>query len=80
MRAPEVHLEQEDCPEQCNQKQICSIFRETQYIIENILKKIGERMRICEGATVEIIGSIREGTRLGQNDEMDTFVKLGRLH
>ena len=42
--------------------------------------KIGERIRIFRGATVKIIGSITEGTRIGQCDEIDTLVQLGRLH
>ena len=76
LKAHNVHFKETECGDSCPQPEICVAFHETKIIIDDIIEKVGEEMEICKGATITIIGSIVENTRIGEADEMDAFIKL----
>ena len=74
LKAPEVHLE--NCPEECKQKKICIIFRETKVIIGHIMTEVGDKKPIFRKANFKVVGSICEGSRLFYADEIDAFTMM----
>lgn len=75
LRAPKIHLQ--GCNEDnCAQHQICSFFVEFKRMIKDVLVKLGDEIEIFRGTLLTMIGSIREETRVGASDEIDTLVVL----
>ena len=71
---PNVHYE-EDCPDNCQQKAICKRARDVISLLEFILKEISKKYKIYENVKVQMIGSIKEGSRVGTTiDEADTIL------
>ena len=56
-------LDEEDCPDSCNQKRICLRIRQTLQLITDILNKIGEKYPLFKNPELIIVGSLKEGTK-----------------
>ena len=74
----EVHYEDEKCPDDCKQNIVCQRCRDVIKLLEFIVKEISKNHRIYENVQVEIIGSIKETSRVGTIDEADTLLLLSR--
>ena len=75
LRAPKVHFEGCD-KSSCDQNQVCLLFKESERIIDDVIVKLGNEFEIFVGTFWKFIGSIRENTRVGQSDEIDTLIQL----
>ena len=89
MKVPNVHyntekktysLEKEDCPKSCQQQRICLRIRQTQQLIQDLLNKIGEKYPIFKDPTLIIVGSLKEGTKIGFVDESDVALLLNKKY
>ena len=69
-----IHYETENCPENCKQKFLCKKARYTIHLLEFIVKEISKKFKIFEGVQIQMIGSIKEETRIGTIDEADTIL------
>ena len=45
----EVHYKEEDCPEECQQKERCGVMREAVELTRIIMKKLGDKDPIFKG-------------------------------
>jgi hypothetical protein len=70
LRVPTVHLppDYDNCEENCGQ---CECLRDTLIIVDDLMKRIGEKKPLFKGATTKPAGSLVESTRIGKPDEMD---------
>ena len=89
MKVPNVHynteeknysLEKEDCPSDCQQQRICLRIRQTQQLIQDLVNKIGEKYPIFKNPTLIIVGSLKEGTKIGFVDESDVALLLNKKY
>ena len=72
----EKKMEWEVCPKACIQKRSCQRIRETFKLVKIIIKRLGEINPIFDGMELTIIGSVREGSRVFFNDEVDLHLSL----
>ena len=89
MKVPNVHynteektysLEIEDCPSDCQQQRICLRIRQTQQLIQDLVNKIGEKYPIFKNPTLIIVGSLKEGTKIGFVDELDMALLMNKKY
>ena len=73
-------LDEEDCPDSCNQKRICLRIRQTLQLITDILNKIGEKYPLFKNPEMIIVGSLKEGTKIGFIDEADVALLLNKKY
>ena len=73
---PKVHYEEETCPDKCKQNMLCQKTRDVMTLLEFIVKEISKNHKIYENVQIQIIGSIKETSRVGTIDEADTLLLL----
>ena len=79
LHVPPVHFKEEDigpCIAHCHQKIICKRIREVKKLLDQILTKMSRRFKIFEDVSVIIVGSLKEGTKIGDIDEADVTLAL----
>ena len=79
LHVPPVHYNREDiasCDEKCPQKSICSRVRDVTGLLEQILRKMSEEFPIFKDVATIVVGSLKEGTKLGGVDEADVTLAL----
>ena len=70
-----------NCPSRCKQKESCSNLREV-YSIAMMIKEELQKCKhpqlglIFDGLEMELIGSMKEGTKIFRNDELDIHTSL----
>ena len=73
-------LIEEDCPLNCPQPRVCLRIRQTLQLIKDILKKIGERYPVFQEPKLIIVGSLKEGTKIGFIDEVDVALIMNQKY
>jgi hypothetical protein len=76
-----VHAE-EECPEDCNQKEDCDRLRQVYFLVRLLVAKMGEInpvFRLGPDRHPSIIGSMKEHTRVFFNNEVDVHVSLNKV-
>ena len=68
--------EWEVCPDVCVQKRSCQRIRETYNLVKIIIKRLEEINPIFQGMQLTIVGSVREGSQVFYNDEVDLHLSL----
>ena len=79
LHVPPVHHNREDiesCNEKCPQKSICSRVRDVTELLGQILSKMSEEFPIFKDVATIVVGSLKEGTKLGGVDEADVTLAL----
>ena len=79
LHVPPVHYNREDiesCDEKCSQKSICRRVRDVTGLLEQILTKMSEVFPIFKDVATIVVGSLKEGTKLGGVDEADVTLAL----
>ena len=79
LHVPPVHYNREDiesCDEKCPQKSICSRVRDVTELLGQILSKMSEEFPIFKDVATIVVGSLKEGTKLGGVDEADVTLAL----
>ena len=46
---PEIHYKVDDCPRECQQKEMCGVMREAVELTRIIMKKLGDKDPIFKG-------------------------------
>ena len=82
MMAPTVHYntENEDCPMDCKQPRICLRIRQTQQLIKDLLNKIAETYPVFKDCQLIMVGSLKEGTKIGFIDEADVALIMNKKY
>ena len=62
--------------DKCDQNQICCLFIESKKVIDDVLEKLGREIAIFIDTYGTLVGSIKENSRVGSSDEIDTLVQL----
>ena len=78
LQAPPVHFYR--CDDPCRQRNICKALREALKIQRDLLRLLGEQFPVFKNGTAWPVGSLVEGTRLGQAVELDTNVALDKKY
>ena len=68
------------CSKSCNQKMICQRIKDVNGLIDQMMIKLSQKFSIFEGSTPIVVGSLKEGTKIGKIDETDiTLILSERL-
>ena len=70
-----VHYDQE-CPKKCRQSSTCNRVRDVFELLDFVLGKIAKKFPIFKDVIVQMIGSLKEQTRIGAIDECDLYLML----
>ena len=76
---PEVHTIGQ-CPHDCPQTRACTRMREVLNLAKCILELVAREDKIFAGAKPQIVGSVKENSRLFSLDETDLYVSLPDVH
>ena len=78
LKAPDVHYDKKmrTCPEICKQQNTCKYVKATKDYLEDILREMGKDHKIFKNNEVKVIGSIKEGSKIGSIDEVDMMITL----
>ena len=79
LHVPPIHYNIEDiesCDEKCPQTSICSRVRDVTELLGQILSKMSEEFPIFKDVATIVVGSLKEGTKLGGVDEADVTLAL----
>ena len=71
----DVHYQQ-DCPKKCKQKKTCQRTRDIFTLLNFVLGEISKRFSIFKDVIIQMIGSLKERTRIGAIDECDLYLML----
>ena len=89
MMAPTVHyntekdtysLVEEECPMDCKQPRVCLRIRQTQQLIKDLLNKIAETYPVFKDCQLIMVGSLKEGTKIGFIDEADVALIMNKKY
>ena len=72
---PTVHY-QENCPDDCGQKEKCHCIREVLTLLKHLMEKISQKFSIFSGTDVILVGSLKENTKISHLDEADCLLVL----
>ena len=64
----------------CTQKRICLRIRQTQQLIKDLLNKIGEKYPVFKDCQLIMVGSLKEGTKIGFIDEADVALLMNKKY
>ena len=81
VHVPPVHAE-EECPEECEQKEDCDRLRQVYFLVRLLVLKMGEINPVFKlglNRHPSIIGSMREQTRIFFNNEVDVHISLNKV-
>ena len=78
LHLPKAHIAEDglECPSHCTQMESCQEIREAHNVVDLIVSELGRRSKFFEDIEVSIIGSVREGSRVFFNDEVDIHLAL----
>ena len=68
LHVKKVHYDQ-DCPSDCEQWKNCQAVREIIKLIEYMLDEIAKYFPIFKNTAVQVVGSLKENTKINQLDE-----------
>ena len=81
LHVPPVHAE-EECPEDCRQKEDCNKLRQVYYLVRLLVDKMGKSnpvFRLGPNRHPVIIGSMKEHTRAFYTNEVDVHISLNKI-
>ena len=78
LHVKDVHYEVKECPSNCEQKLKCQAIRESLILIKYLLKEASKEYPIFENTAVQIVGSLKEGSKINELDEADVLLVLDR--
>ena len=79
LHVPTVHYKREDiieCEDKCLQSTTCKRIRDVTNLIDQILNRMSEEFPIFKDVATIVVGSLKEGTKVGGIDEADITLAL----
>ena len=77
LKASKLHYE-ENCPEKCQQKRKCLRVRQAKKGVLAITKEISKQHPVFEDLELIVVGSMKEGTKVGEIDETDMTLIINK--
>ena len=72
-----VHYKkEEECPEECKQKQICGRIQDVLSLVRQVLDEMSNELPILKNVQIVVVGSLKEQTKIGKVDEADLLLTL----
>ena len=76
LHTPPIHPKELNCPDDCQDKQICRRVKDIVQVLRQVLEKISVKYTIFKDAQPIIVGSLKEGANIGDVDETDIVLVL----